>query len=170
MQAQLRLDDASEQTYIEDLVDAATAYAEKAMDASLLTRTMTVTVWQRSPISLWTDYRLHAQIFLPRGPVQSITSVVDANAVNITNYTFERIGFTDQIIINQAYVSPVVVTYVAGYGTTAAAIDADIRLAIRTHVASLWRVREHVTDRELLPCPDSLQAFYALNRRTAPVA
>jgi uncharacterized phiE125 gp8 family phage protein len=173
MQAQLRLDTADEQQLISDYVDACIEYAEQALYSSLLTRT--IVVQDAAPISLvfWAACQPKARYELPRGPVQSITSMVDANGQVIppANMILDGYGFLDILNVNySSYVAPVTITYVAGYGPAAANVPADICMAIRTHVAGLWRNRESISDRTLLPVPHGLQDFYRLKARTTPAA
>jgi len=169
MTAQLRLDDPTELLYIADLVDAAAEYAEQAMDTSLITRTCTVIHYQ-PPMYLTSVpvFTKQVKLFLPRGPVASITSVVDAISRAVT-FTHERQGTEDYAVLTGTFTMPITVTYAAGWGT-AAQVPADIRLAIRTHVVSLWENRASVSDTHYLPVPHSLEEFYAKRRRTSSVA
>jgi len=170
--AQLRIDDFDEQTYIMDLLDAATEYAEQALDSSLLTRTITATYYTSQTFDMYPGlfWGYEKRLVLPRGPVSAIQSITDADANNITQYQLQRHGFTDEVSIRQTYTAPLTIVYTAGYGDTAADVPADIRLALRTHVASLWRTRESISDRQMIPTPQSLADFYARRNRTAPVA
>lgn len=177
LKAQLKIDADDEMQYLMDLLDAATEYAESALDASLLTRTITATIEEHYPaptFSFWPGDHSHRH-FLPRGPVQSITSVTDSTG-NAIQYKWERTGNSDFVIFTgqpPGIVWPVTVVYQSGYGNTAAAVPADIRLALRAHVASLWSNREATTtgtNGQMADAPLSLQAFYSLKRRTTPVS
>jgi len=169
MQAQLRITTTDETQYITDLVDACTEHAENALDSSLLQRTIVATYYGAEPVNLWTDYWDKCKLYLPRGPVQSITSVIDSNNTTITDWQLQRHGLADFCLVKGVFVAPLTITYVAGYGNTAAAVPSDLCMAIRMHVASLYRFREPVSDKALSTVPRSLEAFYALRRRTPPV-
>jgi hypothetical protein len=83
----------------------------------------------------------------------------------ISDYDITRHGKTDVITINESVTYPVTVVYRAGY-SSASAIPADIRLAIRQHVATLYEHRESISDLSLTPVPHSLESFYRLKRRS----
>lgn len=174
LKAQLRIDADDEKDYLMDLLDAATEAAEQMMDASLLTRTITATINQHDlPFTFTYDPNFCEHWHtLPRGPVQAITSAVDS-AGNQVEYKWQRVGNTDRIRFTTATPAiqfPVTVTYTAGYGQNVTDIPADIRLALRTHVAALWSTREATTTDAQTAVPFSLQSFYALKRRTGQVA
>jgi uncharacterized phiE125 gp8 family phage protein len=170
---QLRLTDISESNYVTDLMDACTEYAEQALESSLLTRTITATFFappQASNLSYYPPQ--NNGMFLPRGPVQSITSVTDANGTVLasTTYILEREGHADLLIMLYGWKPPLTVVYTAGYGVNVTDVPSDIRMAIRTHVATLFDQRASTDERAILPVPHSLEAFYALRRRTSVVA
>ena len=168
---QLRISETAEYSYICDLIDAATEYAESSLDCSLLTRTITANYFESAtPFNYLTTRCDAGKLYLPRGPIVAIASIVDATGQALTNYQLGGSGNADWIQLQQGFKPPVVVTYTAGYGATLLSVPADIRLAIRTHVASLWRVRESISEDRLMPVPHSLEAFYALKRRSSPGA
>jgi uncharacterized phiE125 gp8 family phage protein len=155
--AQLRLDQTDDEDYVNDLIDACTDYAETALESSLLNRTITATFYRQD--TLW----------LPRGPIVSITSVTDANG-NHPPYDLEGYGTADLLVCPQGHVSPLTVVYVAGFGTDSTNVPAQIRQAIRVHVSTLYENRESVADKNMMPVPHSLESFYRLNARRRGIA
>lgn len=100
---------------------------------------------------------------LPKGPVQSITSVTayaldnTAGTVASSNYFLDTAG--NRLVLNSGCVWPanlrpraaVEITYVAGYGDTGAAVPQPIKTAILIHVASLYEQRGQSADAMDLP-------------------
>lgn len=129
MKAYLSADDERDKTIVMDLVAEATDYAERQMNASLITRTITATFEEREPI------------YLPRGPVQSITSVRDSTNADVS-YSRRDAGTLTWLELggssNVSY--PLTVVYVAGYGT-AADIPAAVRGMIRADAISRYEWR-----------------------------
>lgn len=164
--AHLRVDTTDENQWFQDAIDAATEAAESALNASLLRRTIVATFYDNAPMR----FAQHGKLSLPQGPVASITSVVDVNSQVITNYQLAGEGTADFLRMYHSYVAPLTVTYVAGYGTLIANIPADIRMAIRTHVASMWRNRESISELKMAPLPHSLEMFYSNKKRSLPIA
>src|SRR5689334_8767136 len=115
MQAQINLDDTAQETLVMDYVDAASQHAEVALDSSLLTRTIVAKSFNTviAQNLIYGGHHNQGKIYLPRGPVQSITSLVDANGSNITNYQLEGAGNADWLRIFQVWVAPLTVTFVA---------------------------------------------------------
>lgn len=138
-----------------DYIDAATINAENAMGTSLLQRSITAVFYEGE------------KIYLPRGPVISITSVTDFNGQTYTQnnqYFWERFGRADKIRFQTGFTYPLTVVYVAGYAN-AAAVPADIRLALRQHVATMYANSESISADTLRETPQSLADFYRLNSR-----
>jgi len=184
MQSQLRITTDDEAQYIADLIDAATEYAEQALDSSLLTRVISVvyttpqvfdlTGTSGMAVDFPSSWAQGQRFYLPRGPVSigSVISAIDTNAKSLT-FTQDRRGLADYCVLTpgQAFVAPLTITYTAGYGAAAAAVPADLRMAIRTHTATLFENRESVSEgKTLAAVPHSLEAFYRLRRRACPVA
>ena len=176
---ELAADDAQ---FLSDLIDAATEYAEQSTGASLLTRTITKTfeadqVGGRPHFYPWGGFPIadgwwpgHNRLPLARGPVQAVTSIVDGAGIPLTGYRLGREGKGDFVAVRGTVRFPVTVAYVAGYGPTAADVPSDVRMAIRSHVAAMWRMRSAFTDRTFAEVPQFLTAFYAGKRRSVPVA
>lgn len=167
----------SQQTYVERLIDAATSYAMEKMACSLLTQTITAIYYAddaaltplpvdaSDPRVITSALYRSPVLYLPRGPVTTISSVKDANNNNVA-YSLERVGNADRVrLTSSSSVNyPVTVVYAAGYAN-AGAVPADIVVAILAHVGTLFAIRESVLDRTLSVVPHSLDAFYKLRSR-----
>jgi uncharacterized phiE125 gp8 family phage protein len=159
----LRLDpdtaaDPNEIDYVNDLIVAATDYAENSLSASLLTRTVTATFF------------LGDKIILPRGPVQSITTVTDnGNTLSTTQFLWTRVGNTDLMAVPNGWQGPLVVVYQSGFGDDPTTVPGDIRQAIRVHVGTMYENRESVSDKTMVVVPHSLELFYQKRNRTSYV-
>lgn len=148
----LRLDTNDDETYVsETLIPAAVDYAEEAMSSSLISRTLRATFYDGEPL------------VLPRGPLISITAVTDKDENDLA-YETKAIGRSVQVIPTTAGSYPISIQYSAGYAS-ANAIPAAIRLAILQHVATMYRDRESITDRERVIVPQALADFYRLHGR-----
>lgn len=158
----VRLDDEydAEADLVELYIDAATEYAQERLHSSLMEQTITAT--------FYLDDIHNGVVCLPRGPVIDITSVVDDNG-DAATYDEFRVGHSDRLKITSALAAPITVVYQAGY-ETADEIPADIRLAIMTHVASLFENRESISEKAMVAVPHSLDAFYRLKARSLGVA
>jgi uncharacterized phiE125 gp8 family phage protein len=157
VETHLRLQPSTEpQTYIDLLVQAATDFAEESMATSLMPRTLCATFYGREPI------------VLPRGPIISIASIVDAGQTAVSNYTLQNVGRTTRVVPAAAVDYPVSVMYEAGY--VAGRIPPSIKLAILAHVATLYEHRESVGEKAMAAIPHSLQAFYRLHSRKVGIA
>jgi uncharacterized phiE125 gp8 family phage protein len=153
----LRQDDPSDRDYVNDLIEGCTQDAEDAMACSLLTRTVT---------AIFNDGELP---FLPRGPVQSVTSVTDAQGP-ITNFTLQGYGNADLLVLPTGFHGPLTVVYQAGYAADATTLPAKFRNAIRLHVTTLYLNRASVSDRAQTPVPHSLELFWQRNNRGSSAA
>ena len=160
MKAHLRLDDAGERDYVLELIDAATEYAQQAMETTLLLSGLTATY-----------YTSEAILPLPRGPVVSVASVIDRDDYTLedgTDYEVQRVGNEDRLVMLRSYTPPLVIAYTAGHAQPQD-VPADIRQAIRCHVATLYAYRESVSATPLAAVPDQLAAFYARHSRAIPI-
>jgi uncharacterized phiE125 gp8 family phage protein len=156
MRARLNLDDAGQRETVTEMVDEATAYAEERMQCSLMRQTITAKFWECEPVHL------------PRGPVASVTSVVDGDG-NALTYTQSKVGNSDRLALTSnptAY--PVTVTYTAG-AASADDVPADIRGVIREHAATKYLHRETVSATSLTPLYN-IDEFYRRRGRGVPVA
>jgi uncharacterized phiE125 gp8 family phage protein len=158
--AHLRLVNDADSAYVNDLIAAATEYAEEALAASLITRTITATFYAGELLRL------------PRGPLIAVTSVQPQGSTPITNYTLEKYGHSDELVIPQnAFAPPIMVVYTAGYGPNPTDVPADIRMAIRMHTYTLYENRQTITtgERAGVPIPHTLSDFYRLKSRSTGV-
>jgi uncharacterized phiE125 gp8 family phage protein len=155
--AHLRLDTDDQQAYVESLIDAAVDYAQTRLHSTLLATTLTQAFYENESL-----------LILPRGPVISVTSVTDANGAAL-EYTQSRVGSSDRLTLTSSTgAAPVTVVYQAGY-PTAADIPKSIIHAILCHVGTLFENRESASDKNKMPVPHSLDAFYRLKSRFAGV-
>lgn len=149
IKSHLRLDSDDEKDYIELLISAAVAAAEKHTESLMTSRTITLT-----------SYSTQSRIYLPFGPVTSITSISDYSSNTITNYELEYDGTEAYVEINESFESPVTITYIAGYAT----LPADLKVAIMAHVGHLFNNRESVTAKTLDYVPLSTNSVYTQYR------
>ncbi len=130
-------------------ITAAREYCESVSGQSFITRTL------RMALEAFPGWR----ILLPRGPVQSVTSVIyrDVNGTLTTMPTTDYLFDPD---VQPAYLQPktygywpwseywrtgaVKVTYVAGYGAAATSVPERARQAMRMLVAHWYNQRETV--------------------------
>ena len=146
--AQSRIDIADEDTLIADMVKGARQYAERITSSSFITQT-----WQ-----LVLDSWPGREIFLPKGPLQSVTSIkyYDADdteyTVTSTDYIVDTYSKPGRIFIKSTASWPtttlrdingVIITFVAGYGDTASTVPSDIKAAIRLMFGDLYENREN---------------------------
>jgi uncharacterized phiE125 gp8 family phage protein len=151
----LRLDSAHEdRTYVEQLLAAATDYAEARTSCAFMPRTITATFYTGDPLEL------------PRGPMSAVDSVT-ADGQTVAGWRMEYAGTTGRIIPTGPGESrrPLVVVYRAGYAT-AAAVPAMIRHAVLMHAATLYENRESVGQADAKPLPHALDDFYRLAARS----
>jgi len=158
--AHLRLDDDTNQSYVEDLIAAAVDAAQDAMVTILPACTITANFYNNEPI------------ILPRTPLISITSVTDADGNTYTeddeDFAVVHVGHQCQLVFDTVAAYPITVVYRAGYPDVTK-IKANIRLAILQHVATLYENRESISDKVKVPVPQTLSEFYAKNRRAVGV-
>lgn len=147
VRAHSRVSTVGEDSYIEEVIAAATAFIEGYLDQTLITSTYVL----RLP-------RFCSEIYLPRSPVSSVPSVEYTDTAGATQTLSTSIYEAD------TYVNPgrirlkygqswpqvreqenaVIVTYVAGYGATKTSVPADLRQAVRVIAAHMYEHREHV--------------------------
>jgi uncharacterized phiE125 gp8 family phage protein len=153
----LRMDDSQGQdTYLLFLIDAATAHAEQVMACSLLTRTVTASFYEGE------------NLYLPRGPIQAITSVqVNNQTINPAAYSTEQYGHSVLLRYQNGTIQPhaapaaLTVTYTTGYGDDPNDVPSDIQSAVLCHIGLLFENREVAQDRTVTPVP-FLDEFYRL--------
>jgi uncharacterized phiE125 gp8 family phage protein len=146
--AQCRIDSTTEDGLIADYILAARAYVEVTTGLSLISQTydMTLSHWPHSGNG----------ILLPRNPVQSITSVKyydTTNALQTLSSSYYEIDVSRNptaIHLADGYewpdtydrISPIVVRFVAGYGSAPGSVPEPIRQAIKLLVGGYYANRE----------------------------
>ena len=162
----LRLDDDHERGTVVAMIAAATEYAEGQLQRSLIKRTLRATVL--ADIAAY-PYRC---VPLPRGPVLDLVSI-DGEAAG-HGVTVARHGTTYLAQFPGGYEQPdvggTIITYHAGYGDEPTDVPADLRLAIKMHVAHLYRFREITSDRPQNHVAHGLDAIYARHRAGGPLS
>lgn len=161
---------------VEQMIEAATDYAQEKMQCSLIDREITAEFLAEdlkfaAPANTAAQFYVplwgcgSPVLYLPRGPVSEVTSVKDADD-NDVEYALERVGDDDRVRLAGAISNyPVTVVYTAGYGASSSAIPASVRQAIIAHVGDMWMVRLTISDRELYSVPNSLNDFYRMRSR-----
>lgn len=169
LKTQAHIDTTAEDSLLTSMIAAATSACEIDSQRSFLTQTWQYVLpsfhphhrYQYQPVYGYDGYsfwygtpRCHI-IRLPRPPLQSVTSVVysdiNGNPVTMTegtDYWVDTYGTFGSIRLKQQYQtevgnpSAVVITYVAGYGDTAASVPAPALHAVRLLSAYLTQNRE----------------------------
>lgn len=151
--------DQATDAYLNQLIDAATDYAELQTSSTLLPRQHVESYAAGEGVHL-----------IPRGPVISIDSVTDAKNTAVTGYTTRRVGRMLELTTPKVPTYPIAITYTAGYLQPADNVPPSIRHAILMHVGTLFEQRESVaTGTTVAPVPHTLDAFYRLNGRNTGV-
>ena len=149
-------DDAS----LNEIIDAATEYAEARLDTSLSPRTLRAVFNAGNPIDI------------PRGPLIQVLEVCGKGQTPTTDYDIVNFGWTNRIVPRGNIQFPVFVNYRAGHvgiNMTTPAVPKDIVQAIRMHAATMFENRASVTDTAKTPLPHSLEMFYATRCRNRGV-
>ncbi|WP_435011730.1 head-tail connector protein [Tundrisphaera lichenicola] len=177
-----KVDDSSEGPRFGQLIATARQAAEEYLRRALITQTWKLTLDQAAspfgggfcdgvydlPVSALYG-GLPSVIELPKGPVQSVASVVTydpdgvSTAFSATNYYLDTAGARLVLKTGATWPSnlrPIAaceITYVAGYGT-AAAVPQPIKSGIMMHVASLYEQRGMCEDPTNVP-PGARQLY-----------
>jgi hypothetical protein len=161
-----KVDGTDEDALITSLITAAATFAEQYLRRSLVSQTLKLTLdmgmsaaYRALPegtfeIPLSAFYGgLPDVIELTRGPVQSVSSVVTYDTSNAPatfstdNYRVDTAGGRVHLNETATWPSPLrqfaaaEITYVAGYGDTAASVPQPIRTGILTHVQRMYDAR-----------------------------
>lgn len=168
-----RIDGTDDDALLSQLIGAATRTAEEYLRRSLITQTHKLTIdlschadnlpdgiYDLPETALYGG--LPRAIELPKGPVQSITSVKTYDTSN-TESTFASASYSvdtagERLYLNLGYSWPtnlrpyaaVVINYVTGYGT-ATAVPQPIKTAIQMIVATLYENRGQCDDPNGIP-------------------
>jgi uncharacterized phiE125 gp8 family phage protein len=146
---QSRIDFNDDDDYFTFLCTAARVAVEEHTSRSLITQTWALGV----PHFPWRD-----RILLPRGPVQSVASVTYTDSTQTqftmlqgTDYLLDLSQELAQVVVPfgrtwptavLSTAAPITITFVGGYGATAAAVPAPIVIAIKQLTASWYDNRE----------------------------
>lgn len=147
MKAWLRVDVTDDDSLIGSLITSARRMIEEHVDKSMMSQTWKLTL---------DGFPSASTIDLPRGPVQSVSSVKSYDEDD-TESTFSTASYFvdtsgDRIGLNLDYTWPAdlrptnaaIITYVTGYGSTAASVPEDLKMAIRLLVGHWYENREAV--------------------------
>ena len=140
--------DTSDDMIVSALIAAARRWAEEELGASIITQT-----WQLTLSGFPCDSE---PIRVPRGPVQSVTSVsyLDSDSQTqtfaSTDYLLEQRLLADEIWLKYLKTWPitveqrnaVTVVFVAGYGDASTDVPEDLRRAMLLRLGDLYRNRE----------------------------
>lgn len=162
----LRVDTSADDTIVAALIKAARQVIESQCNLTCTTTTHTLTL----------DCFPSTWIYLPRGPLQSVTSVkyYDSDGTQqtwaSTNYIVDtktpspRIGRADGISwpIYDTRIAPIEVVYVAGYGNAATDVPDALIVAAKMIVADMYENRQTGAEREIFmnPTVDHLLSLY----------
>lgn len=149
LRAHLRLDSTDQDSYLEALVAAATRSLEHDADTQVITAT-----WQVHLADWWPDY-----LELPRGPLQSITSVTykddqgDTQTLAASNYDVVTAADVGRIHTADGATLPtladvpqaVTITMVCGYGDAGTNVPAEVLHFIKLLAAHFYAHAEPVT-------------------------
>lgn len=142
----LRVDHADEDATIERMIVAVREYAEKYLRRSLISTTLQLYL-DSFPSSR------DGAIYLPRGPVASVTSVgytdTTGAAGTVASYQSDLVSeparllpaYDDVWPDTREVVNAVVVEYVAGYGAAATAVPQRIRAGLLVALSDLFENR-----------------------------
>ncbi len=144
----MRVDTSDDDTYIGNLISAATSYIQDRTCRQMINATFKLRLDKFEAIQIW----------LPRAPLSSVTSIqyVDENeatqTLSASKYKVDsqslpgRIKQTDgeswpQVSDN---LQSVIITFVAGYGSATTDIPEGLRLAVRILTAHWYESREPI--------------------------
>ncbi len=130
----LRVSTTSEDSLITGLITAAREIAESYTKRSFITQT-----WMLSY-----DHFVPRKVFLPRGPVQSVTSVNivhrDSSVQSFTSYYVSALG--DVVVFDAIPLGhEIQVTYQAGYGAAETNVPQPLLTGMLSHIADMYENR-----------------------------
>jgi uncharacterized phiE125 gp8 family phage protein len=155
----IRVEHTHDDRLIADLIVAARMHAEDYMRISLLSQTWKLVIGSEDAAG---------GVELPRGPVQSISSVAirlaDNSELTLASEHYHYEQAAGRLCIHTSYTgASTEISYVCGYGDVLA-IPAAIRLGILSHVAVLYDSRGDIpADAQEKLCA----AYYAAHRKVA---
>lgn len=145
----LRVDTTDDDTLLTSMLTTARAAVERQTRRGLNTQT-----W----IAHLDTFPSGNEIILPMAPLLSVTSVVyyDEDGASQTfdaaNYQVDTVSQPGRIVLDpdsdwpdtDEGINKVIITYVVGYGATAASVPAELRSAILYHIAHRYELRNPV--------------------------
>lgn len=144
----LALDDNSEDTLIELMIDAATQAAENETNRSLINRTLRLKQYAALKIEL------------PKPPLVSVSSVklIDEDGVETTlttdDYSIDDVCLVPEICLDSIGSNKYIqVDYVAGYGTAADDVPTPIIKWMLCYINTLYEFREQFISNSLNDLP-----------------
>jgi uncharacterized phiE125 gp8 family phage protein len=161
----LRVDGDDEDTLIEGIITAAVDFFEKRTGRALISQT-----W-RYTIDDWSANWEHINpgwFYLPKAPLASVTSIyytaTDGSSTlwDAANYTVDTnsepgrlaLAYGKTWPVTRKVVNAIVITYVAGYGATAADVPVGIKRALMVLISDLYNNRgtiEETGGKESMP-------------------
>jgi uncharacterized phiE125 gp8 family phage protein len=153
----LRLDDDIERDLITNiLIPAVVEFAETTIE-SLLVRRSCIVIYTESDLVPPTG-----RYELPMGPVDSITAIADAVGP-MSVPSLEHVGHTALADLSRvSFTLPMQITYTSGFAT----IPADLKFALLSHLAHLWKNREPFERNLGDVVSHSMPDIYANHRRS----
>jgi len=132
----LRVDGTEEDGFIEDTIAAAREQAEQHMRRSLITQS-----W-----SLWLDGQVAGRVWLPMGPIQSVSGVrlhpKQGSSQTVDSSLYQLDGAGQRLCLHQhMQEAQIEIQYSAGYGA-AEDIPPTIKQGLLLHVLALYERRE----------------------------
>lgn len=148
----LRVDGSSEDVYIVSLIKAARQAAEEYLRRSLVTQS-----WQ-----LQFDSYAPKSVFLPKGPVQSVTFVKsiaqDWSETTVSSNAYRLNAGKDQLIFNAAPIGMIIqIKYVTGFGDSTD-VPYQLKQGMLAHIAAMYENRDG--NCEMPPLAKDLYASY----------
>jgi uncharacterized phiE125 gp8 family phage protein/SPP1 family predicted phage head-tail adaptor len=135
----LRITHAHEDAILADMIKAARLIAEEQTGKSLITQGWNITYDGAPP----------QRVFLPYGPIQSISNVVvylDDASSHIIAPTHYTLSARKELVFYQIPSGQrVEIDYVAGYGDAAEDVPASLRQALLLHIAYLYEHRDRLS-------------------------
>lgn len=146
----LRIDDSSEDSLINNLIVTAREAAEEYLKRSLINQSWKLIFDEYSPY----------HVFLPRGPVQSVTSVKtiarDLSEVTVNPETYFLRADKDYLEFDICQIAhQIEILYNTGYGAGASDVPSPIKQGMLNHIALLY------DDRGGAEIPAKARALYS---------
>lgn len=132
----LRVDDTNSDDLINDLITAARMVAESWLRRALISQS-----WQ-----LAYDYGIPNCVWLPMGPVDSITSVVlvnrDTTTVTLDPASYWLSAAQNALMFDSMQIAfQVQITYASGYGSNATDVPKPIKQGMLSHIGAMFDSR-----------------------------